>query len=97
MKTFRIQGFALLEAHGDGVGETRVALVSSEEDAQLWVSLSPSYRRHLPHDETIKVFDSLEELERGKKLEQLSKILNMLKGHEVDLLREYGLNFPMDA
>ena len=94
MKTFTIEGFELIEICGDGQTTKSEGIVSDPQVALKWVNRSPNWRELREYKKTYRICESMEELEGMKHREKLRVILNMMKEHEIDVLKTYGLRIP---
>lgn len=98
MKTHNIVGFALIESHGDGVGESRAAIVTNEDDAKAWTKeSSPGWRRYKPYNDTINVYDNLAELRLAEKETSLYAVLATLTAAQVQVLKDFKLEIPHET
>lgn len=81
-----INGYELLETHGDGSSESSVAYVEHETDAQQWVVQSKGWRRYVRVHKLFIVHESLESLYAHQKAAVKERALAKLSKEEREAL-----------
>ena len=91
-----IQAFELLEADGAGIRDLSRGFVATEAEAMKWRERSTGYHSYKPVTQRIIVSNTLEDHLHNEERDKVNSLLNMMKGHELELLRKH-IDMLMDA